>query len=163
MHQTLRASFIALAMIFVATLSTQAQAACLKGYYRFADSQTATAWKARPADYTGGGPHGISVFEDLSSDQYKVMAAARNLELGKRKTLVYRVSCDAAITGNLDVTAAPTALTNWTKQGGYAHSLIGYAGATVANDFNTGMVGGKTAPAFLFDNAVLVIRIPPAQ
>jgi len=163
MHHTLRASFIALTMIFAVTLSTQAQAACLKGYYRFADSQTATAWKARPADYAGGGPHGLSVFEDLSSDQYKIMAARRNHELGKNKTLVYRVPCNAAITGNLDVTADPTHLTNWTEPGGYAHSVISYAGATDAGEFNNGMVRGKTAPTFLFDNAVFVIRIPPVQ
>lgn len=129
--------------------------ACEDGYYRFGDKAEASRddWLARSADYEGDGPRGLSVFMDLSEEQYQTMADAR-LE-ARGATYVYLVGCDALV-DPLTYTAAPTNNDDWTAAGGDNHGVISATDANSGRQFNRTNVGDVKAPDYLAGHSVQV-------
>lgn len=149
MTTTIRAGLLALVLAGFSVLSATPALACDHGYFRFVGSWGAGPWNAREADYSGTGPHGLSVFMDLTEDQITTMMTAKGsaIKVGK-------IACDD-LRAPLTYTAAPTNATDWTQAGRDNHGVLSTATATSRDDFNDTQVHNQrtdtnqAAPTYL--------------
>lgn len=127
MRRALGVVAASMAMLSVLPASAAAIEGCpTDGYlYHFGFSdwrKSGTGWQARDSDYLQS-PSGLSVFLNLTEEEYQTMNAARSAELGAT-SVVLRVKCDASYSKKLKLTASPVEAKGWVTAGAAKHAVL---------------------------------------
>lgn len=128
MRRTLGVVAASMTMLSVLPASAAAIEGCPteNGYlYHFGFSdwrKNGTGWQARDSDYLQS-PSGLSVFLNLTEEEYQTMNAARSAALGET-SVVLRVKCDASYSKKLKLTASPVEAKGWVAAGAAKHAVL---------------------------------------